>query len=164
MHGDKAMRKRVWSLSLWVAPVILVLAACGGSDSSPSGPAAMVATVQFVYRASTVSRTDLPPSTQPCVQGVGRTHIHPSWRNFARIDMQAVGSDRWEIAFNDVPIELRQSIRVSDGNVCDENPTGAATRNVFANDVLLTQIVPTPGSGTEPGLAFTVNRSGVVTP
>ncbi len=146
----------------WLA-VLLVLEGCK-NDSSPSGPAATVATVQFVYGASTVPRTDLPPSAQACVQGVGRTHIHPSWRGFARFDMQAAGPDRWEMAFSDVPIDQRQSIRVSDGNVCDENPTGAATRNVFANNVLLTQIVPTPGSGTEPGLAFSVNRSGVVTP
>jgi hypothetical protein len=98
------------------------------------------------------------------VLGVGRTHIHPSWRNFARIDMTPVGTDRWEIAFTDVPVNVRQSIRVSDGNVCDENPTGAATRNVFANDVLLVDIVPTPGSGVEPGLAFTVSPNGRVTP
>lgn len=78
--------------------------------------------------------------------------------------MSAVGSDRWEISFSDVPTNVRQSIRVSDGNACDENPTGAATRNVFANDVLLVQVVPTPGSGTEPGLAFTAAPDGRVTP
>ena len=97
------------------------------------------------------------------MQGVGRTHIHPSWRSFARIDMTAA-ADRWEISFNDVPANARQSIRVSDGNACDQNATGAATRNVFANDVLLVDVVPTPGSGTEPGLAFTVSSNGRVTP
>jgi hypothetical protein len=96
--------------------------------------------------------------------GVGPTHIHPSWRGFALFPMTAVAADRWEITLNDVPVNARQSIRISDGNVCDENPTGAATRNVFANDVLLTDIVPTPGSGTEPGLAFTVAADGRVTP
>ncbi len=59
---------------------------------------------------------------------------------------------------------VRLSLRVSDPNVCTENSTGAATRNVFANDVLLVDIVPTPGSGTEPGLAFTVDTDGTVTP
>jgi len=45
------------------------------------------------------------------------------------------------------------------------SPTsGAATRNVFGNDVLLVEIVPTPGSGIEPGLAFTVSANGRVTP
>ena len=39
-------------------------------------------------RASTSISPDLPPSTQACVNGAGRTHIHPSWRNFTRIDMQ----------------------------------------------------------------------------
>lgn len=98
------------------------------------------------------------------MRGVGRTHIHPSWRRFDRVDMTPVNGDRWEIAFSDVPTNARQSIRVSDGNICDENPTGAATRNVFANDVLLVEVVPTPGSGTEPGLAFTVSSNGRVTP
>lgn len=143
---------------------------CGSTEpsSSPTAPTsstgAAAATARFVYRASTSPRTDLPASTQSCVQGVGRTHIHPSWRGFERIDMTAVGADRWEISFSDVPTNARQSIRVSDGNACDENPTGAATRNVFANDVLLVEIVPTPGSGTEPGLAFTVASNGRVTP
>lgn len=78
--------------------------------------------------------------------------------------MTAVGADQWEIAFSDVPTNARQSIRVSDGNACDQNATGAATRNVFANDVLLVEVVPTPGSGTEPGLAFTAATDGRVTP
>ncbi len=143
--------------------LVLALGGCD-DDDSPSGPEPTTATVRFEYRASTAPRTDLPPSAQACVTGVGRTHIHPSWRNFARIDLTPVGADRWMISFADVPVNVRLSIRVSDGNVCDQNPTGAATGNVFANDVLLTEIVPTPGSGTEPGLAFTVNTSGRVTP
>lgn len=153
------------------ATLVVVVAAClptlgcGDTESSPASPtAATSATVRFVYRASTSPRTDLPADRQDCVRGVGHTHIHPSWRGFARIDMTPVGADRWEIAFSDVPVNARQSIRVSDGNACDENPTGAATRNVFANDVLLVEVVPTPGSGTEPGLAFTVSPDGRVTP
>lgn len=160
---------------LSVAAALLLTSGCGGR-SSPTSPTAgssppagssttsATATVRFVYRASTAPRTDLPAAAQGCVQGVGPTHIHPSWRSFARIDMTPVGGDRWEIAFSDVPTNARQSIRVSDGNVCDENPTGAATRNVFANDVLLTEVVPTPGSGAEPGLAFSVSSGGRVTP
>lgn len=153
-----------------IAAVFALLAGCAGytSPTGPSGgfapPTTATATVRFLYRAQTARRTDLPPTTQGCVQDVGTTHIHPSWRSFARIDMTPVGTDHWEITFNDVPTNARQSIRVSDGNVCDENPTGAATRNVFANDVLLTTIVATPGSGTEPGLAFSVSADGRVTP
>lgn len=140
-------------------------AGCSGDPASTSPTmGSSTATVRFAYRASTTPRADLPPSARECVQGVGRTHIHPSWRSFARIDMTPVGGDRWEIAFADVPTNARQSIRVSDGNACDENSTGAATRNIFANDVLLVEIVPTPGSGIEPGLAFGVSPNGRVTP
>lgn len=139
-------------------------AACDNQTSPTSVAVDGTATVAFVYRATTTPRADLPASTQECVRGVGRTHIHPSWRSFGRIDMTAMGADRWEISFSDVPVGIRQSIRVSDANVCDENSTGAATRNVFANNVLLTEIVPTPGSGIEPGLAFTVSASGRITP
>jgi hypothetical protein len=167
---------------MYVRPLLVLMtaavlaASCGSTDTTPTSPTptsptpapapggASTATVRFVYRASTSPRTDLPPSTRDCVQLVGRTHIHPSWRDFARIDMTAVDSDRWQIAFSDVPTNARQSIRVSDGNACDQNATGAATRNVFANDVLLVNVVPTPGSGTEPGLAFSVASDGRVTP
>lgn len=148
----------------FVLIAVLVAAGCEDSGSSPMSPSGATATVRFVYRASTSPRTDLPPSTRECAQAVGRTHIHPSWRGFDRVDLTAVGAEGWEIAFSDVPANARQSIRISDGNVCDENPTGAATRNVFANDVLLTEVVPTPGAGTEPGLAFTVSADGRVTP
>jgi len=78
--------------------------------------------------------------------------------------MQAAGADLWQITFTDVPVDVRLSLRVSDPNVCTENSTGAATRNVSANDVLLMDIVPTPGTGTEPGLAFTVSADRTVTP
>jgi hypothetical protein len=144
----------------------LLAAACGGNSSGGSPASASpsaTTTVRFVYRAAIARRTDLPQSTATCVSGVGQTHIHPSWRSFVAIPLQA-GANQWEIAFTDVPTTTRQSIRVSDGNVCDENPTGAATRNIFANDVLLTQIVTTPGSGPEPGLAFGVDAAGRVTP
>jgi hypothetical protein len=145
------------------AALLLAAAACG-EDGSPTSSSAGVATVRFTYRAATAPRTDLSAAQRACADAVGRTHIHPSWRAFDRIEMNPVGTDRWEIAFSDVPANVRQSIRVSDGNVCDENATGAATRNVFANDVLLVEVVPTPGSGIEPGLAFTVAADGRVTP
>lgn len=149
--------------ALIVAAAVVLAAGCGGQPSPTSSSTSTTTTVRFVYRASTSPRTDLPAAAQECVRGVGHTHIHPSWRSFERVDMMSAG-DHWEIAFSDVPTDAPQSIRVSDGNVCDENPTGAATRNVFANDVLLSRVVPTPGSGTEPGLAFTVSSSGRVTP
>ena len=106
--------------------------------------------------AATTRRTDLPASAQACVNGVGATHTHPSWRSFAAIPLQAVPPDRYEITFTDVPVNTRVSFRVNDQNACDENPTGAVTRNVFVNDIRLIQNATTPGNGDEPGFAFTV--------
>ena len=141
----------------------LLAMACGGPDNGPSPTPSSTATVRIIYRARVTPRTDLPQSLATCIAGVGQTHIHPSWRSFTAVPLQA-NANQWEITFNDVPANARQSIRVSDGNVCDENPTGAATRNIFANEVLLTEIVTTPGSGPEPGLAFAVDASGRITP
>ena len=115
-----------------------------------------------MFQGSTALRSDLPASAQACVAGVGATHIHPSWRNFASIALQAVPPNRYEITFDDVPIGTRVSFRVNDRNSCDENPTGAVTRNVFANDVRLIQNTTTPGNGDEPGYAITVAANGSV--
>ena len=113
----------------------------GAEGSSPTAPSTTV-TVRFDYRAATALIPNLPASTSTWVSGVGRTHFHPSWRDFERIDMQVVGADLWQITFTDVPTDERLSLRVSDPNVCTKNPTGAATRDVSANDVLLVDIVP----------------------
>ncbi|MCZ6916270.1 MAG: hypothetical protein O7I93_05805 [Gemmatimonadetes bacterium] len=137
-----------------VAALLLVSAvACISSD--PIGPTVQVTVVEFVYQASTSIDPDVVAAHSACAIGAGQTHIHPSWLNFSRINMRAVGVDRWEITFRDVPIDVLQSIRISDPNVCADNPTGAATQNVSANAVLLTNVVDTPGSGVEPGLSFT---------
>ena len=146
----------------WI--LVMSLAACDGNTDTLTAPSSGLATVVITYRASTTPRRDLPASLQACVAGVGQTHVHPSWRGFAAFPLQATPPDRWELSFSDVPAGPRLSLRISDGNVCDENPTGAATRNVFANNVLLTEIVTTPGSGPEPGFAFSVDASGRVTP
>jgi hypothetical protein len=115
-----------------------------------------------------LAATEIDPAVQNgfpgCVNGVGQTHIHPSWRNFTRFDMTPVGGDRWEISFVDVPTDELLSIRVSDPNTCAANPTAASTENVFANDVRLTNVVDTPGSGIEPGLSLTVMDDGTVVP
>jgi hypothetical protein len=76
--------------------------------------------------------------------------------------LQPVPPDRYEITFNDVPVGMRVSFRVNDQNACDENPTGAVTRNVFANDVRLTQNTTTPGNGDEPGYALSVAANGTI--
>ena len=127
---------------------------------APVGPT--VATVRLVFLGATARRTDLPASAQACVNGVGVTHTHPSWRNFAAIPLQAVPPDRYEISFTDVPIGTRVSFRVNDQNACDENPTGAVTRNVLVNDIRLVQNATTPGNGDEPGFAFTIASNGTI--
>ena len=117
---------RVWTGGLFVATTAALMA-CNDGGTSPASPSATRATVRFDYRAPTTVSADLPPATQACINGVGRTHIHRSWRSFNRIDRQAVGTDLWQITFTDIPIAERLSIRVSDPNVCAENATGAAT-------------------------------------
>jgi hypothetical protein len=62
----------------------------------------------------------------------------------------------------DAPINTRLTFRVNDQNFCDENPTGAVTRNIIVNDVRLNQNATTPGTGDEPGFAFTVASDGTV--
>jgi hypothetical protein len=140
--------------------VALAIAGCD-DPTMPSG--STNANVRIVFLGATVRRSDLPPSAQACVNGVGATHIHPSWRNFAGIALTPVPPDRYEITFTDVPVNTRVSFRVNDQNSCDENPTGAVTRNILVNDVRLIQNTTTPGSGDEPGFAFSIAPNGTVT-
>ena len=145
--------------------IMIATLGCGDSNMSPSPagpPEPGTATVRIVFMGPTARRSDLPASALACVSGVGATHTHPSWRNFATIPLQPVPPDRYEITFTDVPVTSRVSFRVNDQNACDENPTGAVTRNVFANDVRLIQNTTTPGNGDEPGFAFTTARNGTI--
>jgi hypothetical protein len=153
------MDSRLICLSL-IAMIAVGSADCATGRDSPGGPSATAATVRVVFRGSTVRRSDLPASAEACAGGVGVTHAHPSWRSFAAIPLQPVPPDRYEITFADVPVNTIVSFRVNDQNWCDQNPTGAALRNVFANDVELVQNTLTPGSGQEPGFAFTVDAAG----
>ena len=147
------------TLQLTVVAASLALVAC---EQTPGSPTETTATVRIVFLGSTTRRADLPASAQACVAGVGPTHVHPSWRDFAALPLQAVPPDRYEISFSDVPVGARVSFRVNDQNACDENPTGAVTRNVFANDVRLAQNATTPGNGDEPGYALTVAANGTI--
>jgi len=145
-------------------PILLAAAlsvAASPACSSSTAPSSQ-ATVRVVYMGATARRTDLPPSAQACMDGVGVTHIHPSWRNFAASPLQAVPPDRYEIALNDTPVNMRVSFRVNDQNSCDQNPTGAVTRNIFVNNVRLVQNTTTPGNGDEPGYAFVVAPDGSI--
>jgi hypothetical protein len=147
--------------------VALGFVACGcdepGGPSSPtSPPGSTLAAVRIVFMGATARRSDLPAAAQACVNGVGATHTHPSWRNFAAIPLQPVPPDRYEISFTDVPVNTRVSFRVNDQNSCDENPTGAVTRNILVNNVRLIQNATTPGNGDEPGFAFTIAPDGAI--
>jgi hypothetical protein len=155
-------RLRLPSPLITIAALAIFVAT--GCDDSPGGPSPSSSpTLRIVFLGSTTRRSDLPPSAQGCVAGVGVTHIHPSWRSFAAVPLQPLPPDRYEITLNDVPVGTRVSFRVNDQNSCDENPTGAVTRNVFANDVRLIQNTTTPGNGDEPGYAFTVSANGTIT-
>ncbi len=149
------------------AAIFALLAASGcGDDSSGPEPSGgpVNATVQFVYAAPTTTDPEVAANFPQCVQGVSVTHIHPSWRGYPAIPLTAVEAERWEISFTDVPVGAEQRIRISDPNTCALNPTGASTEGVSANGTLLTRIVDTPGSGTEPGLGFRVAADGTVAP
>jgi hypothetical protein len=159
----------LYGVRMYRAAIAVVLAitalGCDGtkSPSSPSGSGAAVAAVRIVFAGSTTRRTDLPASTAAASAALGATHIHPSWRSFEAIPLQPVPPDRYEIGFTDVPVGTRVSFRINDQNSCDENPTGAVTRNIFVNDLRVVQNTTTPGNGDEPGFAFTVAPNGTIT-
>ena len=148
--------------TILTACAALTLAIVGCDESSNPASPGQTGTVRIVFLGSTVRRTDLPPAAESCANGVGSTHTHPSWRNFAAIPLQPVPPDRYEISFNDVPINTRVSFRVNDQNSCDQNPTGAVTRNILVNDVRLLQNATTPGNGDEPGFAFMLAANGTL--
>src|SRR5918995_3742754 len=84
-----------FAVAIAVCGTLVLVAGCDNPASPTSEAVDRTTTVTFVYRAATTPRADLPASTQECVRGVGHTHIHPSWRSFARIDMMAIAADRW---------------------------------------------------------------------
>ena len=142
------------------AVATLTVLAC--DDDAPSSPSGSANSLRIVFAGLTTRRSNLPASAQACVSGVGVTHIHPSWRDFASIPLQPVPPDRYEITFTDLPTATRVSFRINDQNSCDENPTGAVTGNVFANDVRLLQNTTTPGNGDEPGYALAIAANGTI--
>ncbi|HJU64965.1 MAG TPA: hypothetical protein VJ596_04775 [Gemmatimonadaceae bacterium] len=149
------------------AGVLAVLVTAGiscDSDDAPDPIGPETTMVIVAYVAPTITDPNIAASFPVCVNGVDRTHIHPSWRNFGRFDMTAATGVRWEIVLSDVPVNQELRIRINDPNACDTDPNGATTDNVFANGVELTRVVTTPGNGSEPGLAFTVAADGEVTP
>ncbi len=164
---------RIATVSILLA-LLTAVVACGESttpvsstslgNATPTNTTPTTATaVRIVFLGSTTRRTDLPASAADCVSGVGATHIHPSWRAFAAIPLTPAPPDRYLLTFDDVPVNTPVSFRINDQNWCDVNPTGAVTRDVFANDVRLFVNTTTPGNGDEPGFQFTISSSGLIT-
>lgn len=147
----------------WLVPLLMTAGLFGGCNGTTTQSSSTPGSVRIVFLGSTSRRSDLSPAAAACVSGVGATHIHPSWHGFAVLPLVPVPPDRYEIRFSDVPLDTRLSFRVNDQNSCDENPTGAVTRNVLLNDVRLVQNTTTPGNGDEPGYAFFLAASGAVT-
>lgn len=126
-------------------------------------PGTRTTPVQFVYMSPTATDPDVAEMFSQCVAAVHQTHAHAGWQNFGATHMTPVGSDRWEITFSDVPVGQALRLRINAPNQCsNDNPTGAVTRNVSANGVVLTQVVDTPGAKNEAGFAFTVDADGNV--
>ena len=166
--ASRVQARLIWCFHMiWQGRLcVVVLAATltsAGCDEEPTSPSpSMTPGVRIVFQGATARRSDLPASAQACVNAVGVTHIHPSWRSFAAFPLTAVPPGRYEITLEDVPRDTRVSFRINDQNSCDENPTGAVTRDVLANGVRLIQNATTPGNGDEPGYALTVAANGSV--
>ena len=156
LYTRKVLRRRV---VVGRAALLAVCEALGCTSSSQ--PTSTAPTVRIVLRGSTARRSDLPASALACAASVGVTHVHTSWRDFVATPMQPVPPDRYELTFTDAPTGARLSFRLNDQNFCDQNPTGAAIRDVIVNDVALAQNTLTPGD--EPGYAFTLMSDGRVT-
>jgi hypothetical protein len=81
--------------------------------------------------------------------------------------MTAVG-DHWEVSLPDVPVGAAQQVRVNDVNACADNSTGYVLSRVTANGAVLATVVPgnsgATGFASDPGLSFTVDARGQVTP
>jgi hypothetical protein len=144
---------------LAAAAALVFPPACGGSPSEPSSG---MATVHFVYSASTTTRPDIPPDLIACVRFSEPTHAHVGWRRFELVNLTAVGADRWELTQTDVPVGPENQMLISDPNACLTQENGFATSNLTANGVALVSR-PVPDGGG-PGFGFRVTANGTVTP
>jgi hypothetical protein len=140
------MRRRVARPALGLmAPASFVvvgavlLGACSGGDSLPTGPSPVTAELDFRY----VLRDAASAATATCA---GRLRIDPSFWGFAHVSMMPLDDGTWSARFLDVPVG-RHSIRL-------EAPPECAEGVLFVNGVRL----------TESGVAsFSVSASGQVT-
>ncbi len=170
------MRARAAVVASALSAIVFGWACGNGSPTTPTATTSTTSgvTVRFVYLAAT-ARDAFQPAD--CTTLAGPTHLHVSW---ARVQgcagdgsgcMEAIGADRWELALSNVPTNVRHRIQLTDPNLCVQSPPiGSATRNVFANDVLLVDVVLDGelALGSDDCefacLAFTVAPDGQVTP
>src|SRR5262245_31389120 len=110
--GERPSRRLRTVVRVLAMAASLVCSACDEVPTS-SGPSG-ARRVRIVFLGATTRRPDLPASAEACINGVGATHIHPSWRSFTGMPLQPVPPDRYEITFDDVPVTMRVSFRVND--------------------------------------------------
>jgi hypothetical protein len=143
--------------------VVGVLVGCAVAACADPVTPTPTRSVLIVYRGLVELRADFPASSRDCATNVLVTRVHPSWRTYTAVPMQAILPDTWQFTFTDVPVDEPVRFRINDKNWCDRNSTATVLSDVSANGVALTQNATTPGSaGDEPGFAFTVDASGQV--
>ena len=170
------MRARAAVVASALSAIVFGWACGNGSPTTPTAttPTATTpgpgVTVRFVYLAAT-ARDPFQPAE--CTSRAAPTHLHVGWTllQMGEGNMEAIGADRWELALSNVPTNVRHRIQLTDPNLCVQSPPiGSATRNVFANDVLLVDVVLDGelSLGSDDCefacLTFTVAPDGQVTP
>lgn len=146
----------------WILiPVLLSLAGdCDQFQSTGTVPSAIVAVTL------TLTSPQVAPPAHPAVQAdyqrclglAPRPQVRPSWRDYAVIDFQSAGADRWQAGFNDLPSGYTHTIYVTDPNECARNPAGLGrtTTGVTVDGVA-------PRVFSSGALLFTVEADGRVT-
>ena len=162
--------KRATSVLMLGATLVLAGCSSGGGGNGSSNPVLgnpTGARVVFAYDAPTALNPAVRSAFPNCVQIVGPTHTHPSWREFNVVAMRAVSDSRWELTMQDVPPGQDLVIGVNDPNLCAAtNDHGRVFSGFTANGVALTRTATATwahGDGGM-GLAFTVDEDGSVTP
>jgi hypothetical protein len=141
-----------------ITSALFVLAAACGDDT----PAPMPLVIE--YRPTEfIARDD--PRAAGCALETGPSHIHVGWLDWARVNFREEGAVLR--ATPPRPAAGRHSFHLVSVHGClEESLAGAATMNVYANDVLLTQVVSIWSDfyGTLPGLSLTIDEEGNVSP
>lgn len=143
-----------------VAMMCAVAAAC--ASGAPASPTPATTTLRLVLLSPTTRRPDLGPDQIGCANNSGATHVHPSWQGFQDANMQPVGSDRYEITFDRVPVGERLWLTITDQNWCIAGASiGVAASGVSVNGTSLAQNWWI--DAIQPGFEFTIDASGKVT-